>query len=184
MKLNNQEIRNCIYSGALNNLLRELNADPGWMKLNRMKKAIGYRFTKQELILRVFAFNDRYQAYGGRLARFLNEYMEDNKNPSATKLQQKKDMFLRTVGVVFTKIFDGKAPPKMPISVFETLLVGVSFNLQFLEAQSASRVKQLYKVLLAHEELSEAKLSEGLSGKARVIGRIEAAKGVLSEKLG
>jgi hypothetical protein len=110
--------------------------------------------------------------------------MEDNKNPSATKLQQKKDMFLRTVGVVFTKIFDGKAPPKMPISVFETLLVGVSFNLQFLEAQSASRVKQLYKVLLAHEELSEAKLSEGLSGKARVIGRIEAAKGVLSEKLG
>ena len=31
MKLNNQEIRNCIYSGPFNNLLKELNNDPTWM---------------------------------------------------------------------------------------------------------------------------------------------------------
>jgi hypothetical protein len=152
------------------------------MKLIRMKKAIGYRFTKQELILRVLAFNERYQNYGGRLARFLNEYMKDNKNANASKLEQKRQIFLRTVDIVFAKIFDGKAPPKMPMSVFETLLVGVSLSLQYLEGQSANRVKSLYHELLKHEELSEPKLSEGLSGKARVIGRMEAAKAVMSGK--
>jgi hypothetical protein len=182
MKLNNQEIRNCIYSGTLNNLLKELNTNEAWMKLIRMKKAIGYRFTKQELILRVLAFNERYQNYGGRLARFLNEYMKDNKNANASKLEQKRQIFLRTVDIVFAKIFDGKAPPKMPMSVFETLLVGVSLSLQYLEGQSANRVKSLYHELLKHEELSEPKLSEGLSGKARVIGRMEAAKAVMSGK--
>ncbi|MDH5576374.1 MAG: DUF262 domain-containing protein, partial [Nitrospirota bacterium] len=73
MKLNNQEIRNCIYSGPLNNLLKELNHDQRWMKLNRMKKVAGDRFAKQELILRMFAFYDRYTKYGGRLAKFLND---------------------------------------------------------------------------------------------------------------
>lgn len=81
MKLNNQEIRNCIYAGQFNQLLKELNKNSAWMKLNKMKREVGYRFTKQELILRLFAFHDRYASYKGRLARFLNDYMDDNKNP-------------------------------------------------------------------------------------------------------
>ena len=75
-----QEIRNCIYSGSLNSLLKELNKNSAWMKINKMKGEIGYRFTKQELILRLFAFHDQYRKFGRRLAKFLNEYMDDNKN--------------------------------------------------------------------------------------------------------
>lgn len=88
MKLNNQEIRNCIYAGSFNQLLKELNKNPVWMKLNRMKKEVGYRFTKQELILRFFAFHDRYRDYKGRLARFLNDYMDDSKNPPSQFLEE------------------------------------------------------------------------------------------------
>ena len=49
MKLNNQEIRNCIFSGPLNDLLRRLNRTPTWKRLNRMKSDVGYRFTKEEV---------------------------------------------------------------------------------------------------------------------------------------
>lgn len=180
MKLNNQEIRNCIYAGPFNSLLKELNKNPAWMKLNKMKRDVGYRFTKQELILRLFAFHARYQDYRGRLARFLNEYMDDNKNLASEFLEEKRALFNRTVDLVFKKIFDGKAPLKISITVLEALLVGVSFNLDYLEAQTSGKVKGLCEKLLSHEELSEEKLSEGLSGKARVIDRLTAAKQTLS----
>ena len=38
MKLNNQEIRNCIYAGGFNDLLKELNERPHWLRINRMKR--------------------------------------------------------------------------------------------------------------------------------------------------
>jgi hypothetical protein len=175
MKLNNQEIRNCIYAGRFNELLRELNQNSAWMRLNKMKREVGYRFIKQELILRVFAFHDRYESYKGRLARFLNDYMDDNKNPTSQFIEEKKRLFERTVDLTFRKIFEGKVHGKLSITVLEAILVGVSYNLDYLEAQPIGKVKELYSRLLAHEELSEDKLIEGLSGKARVIERLSAA---------
>lgn len=79
MKLNNQEIRNCIYGGPFNNLLKELDNYSAWRRLNKMRTGQIYRFTKQELILRFFAFSDRHTQYAGHLAKFLNTYMHENK---------------------------------------------------------------------------------------------------------
>lgn len=180
MKLNNQEIRNCIYGGTFNNLLKQLNRNSAWKKINRMKKDVGYRFTKQELILRFFAFHDRYQKYGGRLARFLNDYMSDNRTPNIQFLNEKEELFNRTVDVVHKKIFEGKISQKLSISVLEAVLVGVSFNLTFVESQPNARVQSMYRKLLKEDEFSEQKLSEGLAGKARVIGRMSAAKTIFA----
>jgi hypothetical protein len=175
MKLNNQEIRNCIYSGQFNELLKELNKLPEWMKLNRMKKDTGYRFTKQEFILRVFAFHDTYETYGGRLARFLNDYMDDNKNIAPADAQAKRDLFARTVSAVLHKVYNGNAPSKTPLSVIEATLVGIARNIAHIEALSAGQVQSRYNHLLEHEEFSEQKLLEGLAGKTRVIGRMQAS---------
>jgi len=175
MKLNNQEIRNCIYGGTFNNLLKELNANPAWRKINRMKKDVGYRFRKEEVILRFFAFYDKYEEYGGRLAGFLNEYMADHRNPDNAFLAEKKDLFNRTVDIVHTRIFKGKIPPKLSISLIEAVLVGVSYNLDDVDSQPASRIQAMYEKLVNDEEFSNQKLSEGLARKARVIGRISTA---------
>ncbi|MBL7119665.1 MAG: DUF262 domain-containing protein [Dehalococcoidia bacterium] len=182
MKLNNQEIRNCIYGGSLNNLLKELNKNPAWMRINKMKTDRGHRFTKQELILRFFAFHDRYERYGGRLARFLNDYMDENRNPDSQFLEQKTDLFNRTVDVLYKKIFEGKAPTKLSVSVLEAVLVGVSFNLPFLESQPNARVKSMYAKLLGEDEFSEQRLSEGLAGKPRVIARMSTAKTIFARQ--
>jgi len=182
MKLNNQEIRNCIYSGSLNNLLRELDGYESWMRLNKMKKGQSYRFTKQELILRLFAFHEKYKTYGGRLAKFLNEYMNDNRKLGDKHLDKKRQLFTKTVDIVLKKCLWGKVPTKLTITVLETVLIGVSFNLNYLESQTDSRVQKLYEKLIKDEELSEDKLKEGLSGKERVIGRIEASIEVFSGK--
>jgi len=180
MRLNNQEIRNCIYAGPFNELIKELNKNTDWMRLNRMKSDSGYRFTKQELILRMFAFHDTYMTYGGRLARFLNDYMDDNKNISDSEADIKRDLFNRTVKVVLNKVFEGVAPSKTPLSIVEATLVGISRNLNNVEAMLPEEVSRRYQQLLEHNEFSENKLLEGLSGKARVIGRMDAAIGAFA----
>ena len=180
MKLNNQEIRNCIYAGRFNQLLKDLDKNSVWKKLIKMKRKNGYRFSKQELILRLFAFHDNYKDYKGRLARFLNDYMNDNKNPDSKFLEEKRELFKRTVNLTFKKVFEGKVPVKLSITVLEAILVGVSHNLGYLEAQPLSKVKELYNKLLTHEELSEEKLREGLSGKTRVRGRLSTAIKIFS----
>ncbi len=180
MKLNNQEIRNCIYSGSLNNLLKELNKYSAWMKINKMKNESGYRFTKQELILRLFAFHDQYRKFGGRLAKFLNEYMADNKDLDTHSISAKQTMFNRTIDIAYKKLFEGRVPTKLTITVLEALLVGISLNLDYLENQTSRTLKSLFTDLQNHEEFSEDRLKEGLSGKQRVINRMSAAERIFS----
>ncbi|MCJ7568744.1 MAG: DUF262 domain-containing protein [Anaerolineales bacterium] len=181
VKLNNQEIRNCIYSGKLNDLLKELNSQPSWMKLNRMKDDTGYRFLKQELILRLFALNDRYETYGGRLAKFLNDYMAENKNPSDEQLNSMTELFTQTVSLVFESIYNSKGPLiKKPISIIEATLVGVARNIDFISTLPADAVRDRYERMLENVEFSDERLSEGLSGKPRLIGRMNAAVAAFS----
>jgi hypothetical protein len=174
-KLNNQEIRNCIFSGDFNKLLQDLDTYPKWRKLNRMKKNENHRFTKQEIILRLFTFNEKFEEYDGKLSKFLNEYMKDYRNPDEIFLNSKRNIFLQTVDIIVEKIFDGKQPKALSISVEEALLVGVSKNIDSLKLKSNKHVQNQYHNLLAHEAFSETKLREGLSGKQRLIDRISTA---------
>lgn len=179
-KLNNQEVRNCIYSGTFNDMLKALESNPLWMKINKMKKPGGFRYTKQEIILRFFALHDQYENYKGRLAKFLNEYMADHRNPSLKFLTEKRALFNRTVDIVFKSVFNGKIPDQLSTTVLEAILVGVSLNIDFVESQPNTNVNKMYKKLLKDEELTDDKLREGLAGKDRVIGRISAAKRIFS----
>jgi hypothetical protein len=75
MALNEQELQNCVYRGAFNDLLAELEKDTYWRKVKGGKDPEP-RFKEREIILRYFAFSDRLSSYTGRLKSFLNDYME------------------------------------------------------------------------------------------------------------
>lgn len=105
MKLNNQEIRNCIYGGPFNELLRDCDKYKPWRYLNRMNEGMLYRFAKQEVILRFFAFQEKTDAYEGHLAAFLNNYMHDHQNDGLAAINAKKRLFERTVDCAFSKCF-------------------------------------------------------------------------------
>ena len=175
MKLNNQEIRNCIYAGRLNDLLNELNETASWLKLNRMSQPTGHRFRGQELLLRFFAFTDGYSSFGGRLAKFLNEYIADRRNPGESEIETKRGLFERVLTVVFERVYDSKAPARAPLSILEATLVGVANNIDTIEPLSPAEVKKRQAQMLEDDEFSQERLSEGLSGKERLIGRLDAA---------
>lgn len=180
MKLNNQEIRNCIYGGALNALLKELDLYPKWRSLNKMRPSQTYRFTKQEVILRAFAFHDRTSTYEGHLAKFLNTYMHDNREPAPAFLEEKRQLFKETIECIWDTIFAHKAPTKLPVTVLEAVLIGVSKNIASLKSETAAVIRGRYEALQADSEFSDTALREGLSKKPRVVARLGAAVRIFS----
>jgi hypothetical protein len=180
MKLNNQEIRNCIFSGSFNNLLKELDTVPAWRRLNKMRANQAYRYTKQELILRFFAFGERRSKYEGHLAKFLNEYMHRNQHADAAFIEQKRELFLDTVEFITAAIFDGDTVPKLSLTVLEALLVGVGANTPTILSSAPGSARSKYEELLADPAFTEAALREGLSKRLRVIERLNRAAAIFA----
>ena len=180
MKLNNQEIRNCIYGGSFNSLLKELDNYLQWRRLNKMRAGQSYRFTKQEVILRFFAFHEKSGGYEGHLAKFLNSYMHNNQNASPEWIEQKRSLVKRTVDCIIRGLFEGSASPKFSVTVLEATLVGVAKNIKELTSEPQTVVRRRFEALTRHEEFSEAALKEGLSKKARVIARLTTASRIFA----
>ncbi|MFM1843789.1 MAG: hypothetical protein RLZZ490_2532, partial [Cyanobacteriota bacterium] len=99
-KLSNQEIRNCIYQGSLNNLLKKCVNYQNWTKLEFFKEKNIKRLEDQEFILRFFAFLDDRDSYSGTLSRFLNDYMEKNRNLTLDLCSGKYEIFQKTVDIL------------------------------------------------------------------------------------
>lgn len=180
-KLNNQEIRNCIYSGSLNNLLKELDAHTAWRTFNSMEDGKNYRFVKQEIILRMFAFLDEIQLYNGQVGKFLNDYMFPRRNLSDEALQEKRSLFNRVVEILDTKIFPNGPERRMPTAVVEALLVSLARNIDFVEQKDAEELQSRYRQLRAAAPFNDDGLSEGLSKKDKVSARFAEADNAFSQ---
>jgi hypothetical protein len=93
--------------------------------------------------------------------------MHKNQNASNTWIEQKRVLFKETAKLVDEGVFGGKAPPKLPVTVLEALLVGVGANLPRIKEASPAQLRSGYDELVLHKEFSEGSLREGLSKKPR-----------------
>ncbi|RPD08060.1 hypothetical protein JY80_10620, partial [Neisseria meningitidis] len=93
VRLNNQEIRNCIYNGSFNKLLKELANSEETIRLFKKKK----RFANEEMILRFFSFYYNLDDYNGSLAKFLNDMMFEKIYLDENEAESMKELYLRTV---------------------------------------------------------------------------------------
>ena len=150
--------------------LKEFDSDARWRKLNSMSPKVtrdglpenNYRYVKQELILRFFAFIDRENSYKGQIAKFLNDYMHDNRNPSADFITQKTVLFQNVVFEA-TRIFPNGPETKLPTAVIESMLVGLARNIEKVKSLSDDDIKLRFHEFRASDPFSGEGLSEGLS---------------------
>jgi len=181
LKLNNQEIRNCIYSGVFNQALKKWDNDPNWRAINNMQPNENYRFAKQEAILRFFAFHYTRDKYKGSVSKFLNDYMSDRRNADERIIKDHDDLFLRVTKIIAEKILTDRPVPRMPGTVLEAVMIGVATNLDHLEASSAAHVQQLFARFRGDNSISDAELAEGLSKKDKVDSRLTAATTIFAQ---
>ena len=99
-----QEIRNCVYQGALNTLLFELNTNSNWRTLWGAETRDS-RMRDLEMILRFFALSDDSILYSNdvpaniSLKKILNEYMGIVRTEEEIRDLRKK--FIQTIDFVY-----------------------------------------------------------------------------------
>lgn len=97
VKLNDQELRNCIYRGNFNDLIKDLSNNKDFQRLQGLKIPHS-RMMDIERILRFFAFCDKGERnYRSPLKKFLNDYMKSKQNISESEIEKKKQLFKKSV---------------------------------------------------------------------------------------
>jgi hypothetical protein len=97
--LKEQELRNCIYRGNLNDLLIKLTDNKLFLKMQNLPEP-HRRMQDAERILRFFAFCDMSERkYKSPLKTFLNTYMEAHRNLSTKEIETKEQQFKKSLEI-------------------------------------------------------------------------------------
>ena len=100
VSLNDQELRNCIYRGPYNEILKELSKDKDFLYLLAIKTP-DKRMKDVELVLRFASFyHATYLNYRSPMRKFLNEDMEKYQFISDNDVSEIKNAFKNTVSII------------------------------------------------------------------------------------
>ena len=173
-KLNNQEIRNCIYSGPFNELLIQSARNEPFSHLVGKSND---RFQREELILRILALRNDYVNYRDPLSRYLNQFMAKYRMPDVEFLNEVRSTLLRA-SILIHEQFEGNSGLKihrLNRATQEALFVGVMRNLVTLSGSNPSSNKEKFLNLVEDELFSTNALLAGVTARDKVVTRIERA---------
>jgi hypothetical protein len=174
VRLTNQEIRNCIFTGEFNSLLKNFDAENSSWKLVA-KRIWGRmdRFRSVEILLRILAFGDARDAYDGNLAGFLNEYMQKKHEESGQALIQLSKK-LGEVSSLAQKAISREPRKKLPLALIEAVLVAIYVNLDNLRAADSTQLDSIYLNLTNEPAFAES-ARYAVSSAENVKARLDAA---------
>lgn len=136
MALNDMEIRNCLYRGGLNDLLKELSQNEDFRACVN-QTGVDKRMADRTLVLRFLAFYQMtYTKARKGLKAYFNEFFTTYRNPPPEKLKEFRSAFKHAMRACYT-VFGNKAfrlrrvyekgggewTPRMNASVFQVLAV-------------------------------------------------------------
>jgi hypothetical protein len=142
VRLTNQEIRNCIYSGPFNDELKEFDrTNPDWKAVKKRIWGSMDRFRSTEVLLRILAFAERRNSYDGNLARFLNDFMHSKFSQDTPP--QIKDALSITMIRARQAFGDGR-PVKLSLVLVEALLVALYVKRDEISNWSPAQIQEAY----------------------------------------
>jgi uncharacterized protein with ParB-like and HNH nuclease domain len=96
VKLSTQELRNCIFRGVLNDLIKELSQNTTFQYIRNVCEP-DLRMRDIEMVLRFFAFYERLPLYKGHLKKFLDDYLKDGMKRNKEELDELRSKFLSVI---------------------------------------------------------------------------------------
>jgi Protein of unknown function DUF262 len=156
VRLTNQEIRNCIFTGHFNGLLKKFDkTNRHWQSVTRRVWGSMDRFRSVEVLLRVLAFKNNLGAYDGNLARFLNDYMQSRATESEEALAPLSTS-LADLAKLTSDVLALEPRRKLPLALVEALLVGIYENLDALIDKPPGALRASYNTLINSPVFSES----------------------------
>ena len=175
LKLTNQEIRNCIYTGAFNRLLRKIVSSDKFKQTFSINENKKYRQSNEELVLRILAFSENYKNYKGPLSKHLNGFMSKYRHAEEEHLSKFEKRFMFALNLLYTKILREEPLPRLSKAVTEAIMVGIVINYKTLNDKKDNRLRKMYQTLRSDKLFSLEALKEGLAARERVIARLNKA---------
>jgi hypothetical protein len=126
--LTDQEIRDCVYRGDFSLKLEELAKDQNFRKVVLLTKKQDEDGTREECVLRFFAFYHRYKEFVHSVKDFLNDYMKSaSKSFDYAKGETLfKDTFLQLAAVLPHGITRPNRKGITPLNLYEGVAVGAA----------------------------------------------------------
>ena len=139
--LTDQEVRNCIYRGTYNTLIKKLAANKRFIEMATLPDSDRNSMKHAELVLRFLAYGDLTEKveYSGSLSEYLNTHMELNLEISAQRQKEIEDGFEKTIdtlyealgpAVAFRKPSDRNSP--VTAAYAQNLINGAIFESQMV----------------------------------------------------
>lgn len=176
MRLTNQEIRNCIFTGPFNDLLKAFdNENADWKSVKKRIWGSMDRFRSVEVVLRIMAFGDELEKYDGNLARFLNDYMQSKSILAVGAFEGIAETLAMVAGHA-NKILSAELRKKLSLALVEALLVGLYVNRTGLAGKSKEDLHTAYLALKSKPSFSE--------GARYAISSVENVKARLNDAIG
>lgn len=168
VSLNDQELRNCIYRGTYNDLIKGLANDTTFRKLIGMKGQ-EKRMRDVEFVLRFCAFyRNGYQNYKPSMKNFLNQEMEKHRDLDQKDISELRKVFKRAVSHVnsllgenaFKRFYrgdEGKVngywePKQMNASLYDILMDSLSRVNSNIFMRNLDAIREAYIDLMTGDD--------------------------------
>ena len=172
IKLSEQEIRSCIYRGEFNDFIKDLSTYDNFLKCIKLPKASDCDGTKEELVLRFFAYLNSRQDFVHNVKSFLNDYME--KSSKSFNYKENRKLFHRTFDVLSQLdrgIVKSKSRSVTSIILFEAISVGAA---EALKESTNINITDFYD-WVPNSDFNKL-ITGATNTKSRVLERIEYCK--------
>lgn len=149
-----QEIRNCVFHGALVDTLHEANEDADWRAI-LARRPLDKHQRDVEMILRIFAMSERGTEYEKPMKEFLNQQMRNHaKGKGAAKAEKFVELFGEVTAAIVAKL-----DPK-PFHVRGPLNLAAMDSVMAVLIRNSTKIpkdlKVRYTKLLADEDYRKA----------------------------
>ena len=111
-----QEIRNCVFRGGFNKILKDLNKDPNWRKI--LGKSYLDKHQKDvELLLRVFSLVGSSKDYEKPMKEFLNKAMKKHDSGKTKKVKDFVSIFPTVTNLIVSTLGEKPFHLRGPLNV-------------------------------------------------------------------
>lgn len=180
-KLEQQEIRACIYHGEFNDLLSELNKKEEWRTLFGRKGA-HIHLKDTEMILRFFALFFQHSSYEKPMKKFLNGFMSSNKHLDKYSKDLLVSLFYKTIDAIYInlnkKVF--VLSSRVNVALFDAIMVGIATRLEKGAILNGKLLQEKYDALLINPNFSNS-CKGGTTDEKAVENRINLAIDAFAE---
>jgi hypothetical protein len=170
IELTNQEIRDCVFYGPFANLLDKLGKEQHFQTVLLLTKKQEGDGTREECVLRYFAFLDRYKKFDHSVKEFLDSYMRDSsKSFTAVPHELEFNRVFSELAKAFPKgLLRPGGKGRTPLNLYEGIAVGAALALREKDHLNLRGLKDW----LDCEEL-RSYTTGATNDRAAVKGRIE-----------